>query len=141
MNDASVALATSSTDAVRNPAKTNGTASGHSTRRRIWRAVIPIPRAASSAAGDAERSPSSVLITIGGIPSATSAKSAGRKPKPRYGNARVSTAMLGTTRSAPAPNSVSPRATGRPAAKPATGTPMTTAAASAESESPICVPR
>jgi hypothetical protein len=83
MNAASVADATTSTDAVRVPATSSGTASGHSTRRRMSRPVIPRPRAASSVAGAAARKPSSVLMMIGGSASTTSASSAGRNPRPR----------------------------------------------------------
>ena len=83
MNEASVALATTSTAAVRMPDKTTGNANGHSIRRRIWAAVIPIPRAASVSAGETVRKPMSVLIAMGGIASTTSANSAGRKPSPK----------------------------------------------------------
>ncbi len=83
MNEARVALATTSTAAVRIPARTSGYASGHSIRRRICRAVIPIPRAASRTVSGTPRSPSSVFTTIGGSASITSARSAGQNPSPR----------------------------------------------------------
>ncbi len=83
MKAAKVALAITSTAAVRTPPNTTGSASGQVTRKRTWRGLMPSPRAASIEAADTPRSATSVLMTIGGIARKTSATSAGRKPIPK----------------------------------------------------------
>ena len=58
---ASVASATVVTVAIRRPAMIAGSASGSSTRRRIWPRVIPRPAAASRTSDGTSRSPVRVL--------------------------------------------------------------------------------
>ena len=50
---------------MRNPASSTGSASGTSTCQNTCRAVIPMPRAASAAAGGTAASPASVLRATG----------------------------------------------------------------------------
>ncbi len=61
----SVAMPTPTTAAVRMPATITGNASGSSTRRNCWAAVIPTPRAASRISGAMPRNPVTVLRTMG----------------------------------------------------------------------------
>ena len=58
---------------VRTPAMIVGTASGSSTLRITSHSVIPIPRAASTASRSTWRTPTKVLVRIGGIPSTSRA--------------------------------------------------------------------
>ena len=68
-----VAVATIVIAPVRTPLISVGTASGSSTRRITSSSVIPIPRAASTAPRSTWRTPTNVLVRIGGIPRIISA--------------------------------------------------------------------
>src|SRR5699024_2564228 len=67
MKAASVAVPTSSTSAVRTPARITGTARGSSTRTSTARADIPIPRPASTSLGSTPFRPTMVLRSTGRI--------------------------------------------------------------------------
>ena len=60
-NAAIVAIEIVETTAIRSPLMIVGTASGSSTRVSIWRRVRPIPSAASSTSGGAERRPATMF--------------------------------------------------------------------------------
>ncbi len=83
MNAASVALAITSTVAVRTPASTTGSASGISIRRSNWPRDMPMPSAASRTAGLIRRKAVSVLIRIGGNARMVSAISADVRDAPK----------------------------------------------------------
>ncbi|SKV93808.1 Uncharacterised protein [Mycobacteroides abscessus subsp. abscessus] len=68
MNDASAAVPTISTSAVRTPATMTRNANGSSTRIRVERADIPIPRAASTRRVSTPSRPITVLATMGSAP-------------------------------------------------------------------------
>ena len=59
-----------------------GTASGSSTLRTTSNSLIPIPRAASTAPGSTWRTPTNVLVRIGGIPRISRAIVTLRTPTP-----------------------------------------------------------
>ena len=98
---ASVALATTSTAAIRSPASITGRARGSCTFHNSCQVDIPNPRPASTMAGSTPRMPVSVLMSRGGIARSVSAMADGRKPIPCEGNNKNSTAILGTTRKMP----------------------------------------
>ena len=83
---------------VRTPLMIVGTASGSSTRVRIWKSFIPIPRAASTALGSTWRTPTNELVRIGGIPSTINAIATLRKPKPTNATTSAIRASSGTAR-------------------------------------------
>ncbi len=55
------------TAAVRTPAMITGAASGSSTRKRRWASVMPMPRAASEAAGSTPTIPATPFLRIGSM--------------------------------------------------------------------------
>ncbi len=98
-----VALAITSTDAMRTPVTMTGSASGSCTWPMICQRLRPMPRAASVIAGLTAMIPAWVLISIGGIARIVSAMSAGRKPTPIKGSMAAMMARLGIARRAPMP--------------------------------------
>ena len=77
------------------PATITGAASGSSTPPSTWRAVRPIPVAASVRSRSTSVMPVYVLTRIGGMPSAIIASSVGRTLNPNWGSMRtvIGTAM------------------------------------------------
>ena len=81
------------------PAKSSGNASGSSTRaQRSATAVIPIPRAASTASGSTSSTATYAFVRIGGTARITSATSTFVKPKPKTLSPIAITARLGSAR-------------------------------------------
>ena len=138
MNVASVALAIVSVVAVRTPANETGKASGTTTRAKRCTGVMPIPVAASSAAGETPRIPRSTLMTIGGMARSASATTAGAAPTPSHGRSSIKTARLGSVRPMPARARTALRKAGDSAARTPTGNPTIDASASAEKARARC---
>ena len=65
MSAATVTMPMFCTSTTRMPVRMTGSASGSSMRISTWVLVMPMPRAASTAARETRLSPSTVLATIG----------------------------------------------------------------------------
>src|SRR5579875_2643478 len=105
-----VAVAITKTAAIRSPARTRGSPSGSSTRARICRSLIPIPRAASTACRSTPATAKYAFVRSGGTPSTTSAAVLFQKPIPRIALPSAIRAMLGNAR----PSDETPSARSRP---------------------------
>ena len=93
-----VAEATTKTTAVRMPAKRSGTASGSSTRCRICRSVMPMPRAASTTSPSISLTATYAFVRIGGTASTTSEMSTTVNPTGRKTTQIAITASVGSAR-------------------------------------------
>src|SRR4051794_6570367 len=95
-----VAVAITKTAAIRIPAKISGAASGSSTPVRIWRPVIPMPRADSTTLRSTWSTPKYVFVRTGGIPRTTRARVLSQKKFVETSRKKAIRTRLGSARPA-----------------------------------------